>query len=237
MAHLTCTREGTAETKKNMPHPLWSDEYWLPLMQLYLKKPVGVKPLYSRGLVSLSIELHIRPQYLHGCMLRLRSLDTPRLRRLWNTYAESPRRLSRAVSLIRKMKGFGDADDFYRGVDMNESFERDFRPVAADSTFTPVKLIMVLDLYFRLVPATMVAATPEVAELAKLVGEKPDRLEAVMAVFRTFDPCMRHGSEDTIPTLLTAAETEACAEVWRRYGMEPENLASLAAQLKDYWAD
>lgn len=27
-------------------HPLWSDYMWLPLMQLYLKKPEGVKPMY-----------------------------------------------------------------------------------------------------------------------------------------------------------------------------------------------
>ena len=29
-------------------HALWQDEYWLLLMQLYLKKPEGVKPLYSK---------------------------------------------------------------------------------------------------------------------------------------------------------------------------------------------
>ena len=33
-------------------HPLWSDEYWLLLMQLYLKKPEGVKPIYNRQLLA-----------------------------------------------------------------------------------------------------------------------------------------------------------------------------------------
>lgn len=33
-------------------HPLWSDEYWLLLLQLYQQKPAGVKPLYSRQLVK-----------------------------------------------------------------------------------------------------------------------------------------------------------------------------------------
>ena len=56
----------------------WQDEYWLLLMQLYLKKPEGVKPLYSRGLVDLSLELHIPPQFLYKQMFKLRSLDTPR---------------------------------------------------------------------------------------------------------------------------------------------------------------
>ena len=40
---------------------LWHDDYWLLLMQLYLHKPVGVKPMYSRPMVELSIELHIAP--------------------------------------------------------------------------------------------------------------------------------------------------------------------------------
>ena len=44
----------------------WSDDYWLLLMQLYLRKPVGVKALYSRGLVQLALELHIEPvSYTH----------------------------------------------------------------------------------------------------------------------------------------------------------------------------
>ena len=42
-------------------HPLWNEEYWLLLLQLYQKKPMGVKPLYSKGMVDLSLELHIPP--------------------------------------------------------------------------------------------------------------------------------------------------------------------------------
>ena len=42
-------------------HPLWNDDYWLLLLQLYQKKPMGVKPLYSKGIVDLSLELHIQP--------------------------------------------------------------------------------------------------------------------------------------------------------------------------------
>ena len=47
-------------------HPLWNDDYWLLLLQLYQKKPMGVKPLYSKGIVDLSLELHIQPEYLHA---------------------------------------------------------------------------------------------------------------------------------------------------------------------------
>ena len=50
----------------------WSDDYWLLLMQLYLRKPVGVKALYSRGLVQLALELDIEPRVLRAQMFRQR---------------------------------------------------------------------------------------------------------------------------------------------------------------------
>ena len=50
---------------------LWHDDYWLLLMQLYLRKPVGVKPIYSRQMVELSIELHIAPQQLFARMCEI----------------------------------------------------------------------------------------------------------------------------------------------------------------------
>ena len=43
--------------------PIWHDEYWLMLIQIYMKKPVGVKPIYSRELVQLGMELHIHPHH------------------------------------------------------------------------------------------------------------------------------------------------------------------------------
>ena len=42
----------------------WQDDYWLLLMQIYLQRPVGMKPMYSRKMVDLSMELHIAPQAL-----------------------------------------------------------------------------------------------------------------------------------------------------------------------------
>ena len=40
----------------------WNDDYWLLLLQVYLQKPIGVKPLYSKKMVSLAIEQQIHPQ-------------------------------------------------------------------------------------------------------------------------------------------------------------------------------
>lgn len=213
---------------------LWSDEYWLLLIQLYLKKPVGVKALYSRDIVELALELHIPPQFLYKQMFRLRQLKEPKLEKLWEYYATRPRRLSRGVQLLRQMKGFGQAADFYDGVAVQETFERDFRPITSvdnmPTDLMPVHLIMILDLYFRLTPSTMQAETPEVAELAKLLRVPVATVVEVMEVFQFCDPILRR-DEFTIHPLL-----EACQEVWDRFGNDrPELLAAEAAQMKCYF--
>ena len=150
----------------------WQDEYWLLLMQIYLQKPVGIKPMYSRAMVDLSLELHIAPERLFNKMCQIANLETPRVEHIWEVYGNNPRKLARAVRLFREMKGFNNSDAFYDGVELNESFERDFRPLEEDERFTPVMLILILDLYFRLTPQTMVAETPEVQELARLIKLK-----------------------------------------------------------------
>ena len=155
----------------------WQDDYWLLLMQLYLQKPVGLKPMYSRRMVELSLEIHVSPDTLFNKMCQLANLETPRVEKLWETYGQNPKKLARAARLLREMKGFNNAGEFYSGVEVNESFEKDFKPVAESETVTPVMLTLILDLYFRLTPITMVAATPEVQELARLIGMKSAEVE------------------------------------------------------------
>lgn len=130
----------------------WQDEYWLLLLQLYLEKPVGIKPMYSRGMVNLSLELHIAPSALFNKMCQIANLETPRVERFWELYGNNPKKLKRAVNLLREMWGFNNAMEFYDGVETNESFEKDFKPVADGVTLTPVALTLILDLYFRLTP-------------------------------------------------------------------------------------
>mgnify|MGYP006916223253 CR=1 FL=1 len=211
-------------------HPLWRDEYWLLLMQIYLQKPVGVKPVYSRDVVDLGLELHIPPQVLASKMQQIASLDTPRIERIWQTYSSSPHKLTRAVSLLRSMKGFGRADEFYDGVEVNETWEKDWQPIDGEQRLTPVMLILVLDLYFRLTPATMVKETPEVQELAKRIGLAAADVAVSLQAFQYCDPYLKRRS---IPT---GALQEACQAVWQRYGNgETEALVALAAQLAEYY--
>ena len=211
-------------------HPLWRDEYWLLLMQLYLKKPVGVKPLYSKAMVELSLELHIAPQVLYQQMFRLRQIDTPQMEKLWAKYGKNPRKLSREVNLLRHMNGYGTAGEFYEGVDVNESFEKDFRPVSDDTKVRPVDLIMILDLYFRLTPLTMVVETPEIQELAKMLKMTAGEVVDIMDVFKVCDPYL--GRDDIIIHPLL----EHCKAVWSKYASDnPTKLAALAAQLKELY--
>lgn len=72
--------------------PIWHDEYWLMLIQIYMKKPVGVKPIYSRELVQLGMELHIHPQYLHRMMTKLDEVESPSVKALMDSYAHNPKK-------------------------------------------------------------------------------------------------------------------------------------------------
>jgi hypothetical protein len=128
------------------------------------------------------------------------------------------------------MRGYGDANAFYEGVEIQETFERDFKPVAEGTVMTPVMLTMILDLYFRLTPITMVPKTPEVQELARMIKVKPTEIVEVMELFQHCDPYLNR--KDPANSPLAAP----CREIWRRYGnVETEQLASYAEQLKDYF--
>ena len=71
------------------------------------------------------------------------------------------------------MVGFNNPDTFYEGVEVVESFEKFFRPLAEEPLLTPVMLTLILDLYFRLTPNTMVEETQEIIHLAKTIGIDP----------------------------------------------------------------
>jgi hypothetical protein len=209
---------------------IWQDDYWLLLMQLYLRKPTGVKPMYCKPLVDLSLELHIAPQQLHARMAQIDRLDTPRIERLWQEYSRNPKRLTRAVQLLRNMIGFNNADDFYEGVEVEETFERDFRPLPEDEQLTPVMLTLILDLYFRLTPLTMVTDTPEVRNLASTLRISAQRIVDVLEIFQHCDPYLNR-SDVLINPLLTP-----CQQIWQRYGNgDPRQLAVLAQELREYY--
>lgn len=211
-------------------HPLWSDEYWLLLLQLYQQKPAGVKPLYSHQLVKLSLELHIPPQNLYEQQFVLRQRNMPVMRLIWETYGDNQRKLNRDVRKLRALKGFGQPKEFYEGVEVKETFEKDFMPLPQNERLKPVMLIMILDLYFRLTPITMVTETPEVKEMAKTLKLAPATVVEILDVFQFCDPYLNRDDLMISPLLLP------CQEIWTRYGNDnPNKLSSLAAQLNEYF--
>lgn len=207
----------------------WQDDDWLLLMQLYLKKPVGIKPMYSKAMVDLAVEMHIAPQILFKKMCEIANLETPRIERIWQEYGKNPSRLKRAVRLWRQMRGFGN-NLFYEGVDIQETFERDFRPISDDSPVTPVILVVILDQYFRLTPVTMVPETPEIRQLGSLLNISTKEVVDIMILFQHCDPYLRRKGAVTSPLF------PVCQEIWQRYGnSDTEQLASYARQLKEYF--
>lgn len=189
-----------------------------------------MKPMYSRALVDLSLELHIPPKSLYEQLFKLRHRDMPIINLIWETYGENTRKLNKDVKKLRSMKGFGQPKKFYDGVKVRETFEHDFLPVEGTTELKPFMLIMILDLYFRLTPITMAAETPEVIDLAKLMKIKPQMVVEVMEVFQLCDPYLNRDDLLISPLLMP------CQEVWNRYGNDnPEKLSALAAQLKEYF--
>lgn len=208
----------------------WSDEYWPLIIQLYKKKPEGVKPLYSKSLVSVSLTLHIQPQELHKKMHELRKLNTPYLQHLWEDLAKNPRKLNKAVKTLKERPGLGNAGEFYEGVETNESFELDFRPLEEEKRLMPIHLIIILDLYFQLTPTTMVADTEEIQDLAKFLKLPVSLILEIMEVFQFCDPYLNRDDFMIHPLLF------ACQDIWNRFGNDDtEKLSALAAQLKEYF--
>lgn len=199
-------------------------------MHVYMLKPMGVKPAYSRHMVELGMELHVHPEVLAAKMRTIDTVASPRMERFFASYKDNPRRLARAVRLLREMKGFNNADEFYEGVETNETFERDFKPVAEGTEFTPVMLTLVLDLYFQLTPITMVAETPEVADLAKLMRQKPQAIAEAMSVYQCCDPYLKRKNKVDSPLL------PACQALWNKYASQnPDVLTSQAERLREYF--
>ena len=208
----------------------WSDEYWPLLIQVYKKKPEGVKPVYSKKLVDVSLFLHIPPKELHKKMLELRKLDTPSVQHVWKELAGNTYKLNKAVKRIKEHQGLGNADKFFEGVETNESFERDFRPLEENPRMKPVQLIMILNLYFQLTPTTMVAETDEIQELAKLIKQPAKTILEVMELFQYCDPYLNRDGKPNHPLFAV------CKEIWNRFGNDDiEKLEALAAQLREYF--
>lgn len=88
-----------------------------------------MKRLYSKDLIDVAMELNLPPAFLHQKMMRLRRIDTPRLQRIWDSYANNPRKLARGIKLLRQMNGFGTARAFYKDVREVDTWQNDFKPI------------------------------------------------------------------------------------------------------------
>ncbi|MBF1529720.1 MAG: hypothetical protein HXN96_07245, partial [Prevotella salivae] len=75
----------------------WQEDYWLPLLQLYLRKPVGIKPAYSRPMVLLALELNIPPKQLAEQMVTRDKRESASLQQLWKRFATHQKQLSHEV--------------------------------------------------------------------------------------------------------------------------------------------
>ena len=215
-------------------HPLWNDQYWPLIIKLYLAKPMGMKAMYSKGVVDLSIELHIPPFYIYERLEEVERNQRPLIQHLRTLYEGNARRLSRDAKQLRQMAGFGTGGLFFDDVCIDNDFERDYCPVADDTAMTPAMLTLILNLYFQLIPDTMKATTPEVQLLAKRLHVTPDEVQ-VLKLCLAEDPCIpEHRRERLLGSSSVAASSASSAtssaagstaslsqavnKLWHRYG-------------------
>jgi len=208
----------------------WNDEYWPFVAQLLFKKKEGVKPVFCRDAVDIAMELHVHPKVINHRMRELQEHDTPSLEKMYDSYKNNPSRLKRMVKKLRDMNGFGNAAAFYEGVEVKETFEVMFRPIQGAEDLTPVMLVLILDLYFRLTPITMAEDTPEVKLLAKQMGVDTSRVVEVLEVFQTCDPYLKRDNVILSPLYMS------CQEIWRKYAnIDTLELVWIADEFKAYF--
>lgn len=189
--------------------------------------------MYFHALVSLALEIHIEPKFLHEQMFYLRQSERPSIKRLWDEYGKHPKKLEKKTDLIRKEYGFSHPDKFFKNVEIKETWEKDFKPVKNEKKITPVVLIMILNLYFQLTPVTMVPETPEIEDLSHLIAVSADQITQIMDIFQFCDPYLNRHSP---PTKISSSLLEPCQEIWNRFGnKDPRALYTLASELKDYF--
>ena len=133
------------------------------------------------------------------------------------------------VAPLSYKAGFGNA--FYSGMDMTLPFEHDYLPIDTERKLTPVMLTIILSLYFQLMTNTMVSETPEVQDMARLLGLKPEEVVDVLKIYQTFDPILKR---EPLPHSPLNDEAKL---VWQRYSNEaPEVLTTTVERLKEYFA-
>ena len=211
-------------------HPLWNEEYWLLLLQLYQKKPMGVKPLYSKGMVDLSLELHIPPEFLHEQMFKLRMV-TPRIKRLWEKYADKPQKLKRDIQRIRQMNGAETPYSSSRSGSEGNIREKASEPLESEPSLTRVKLIIILELSLPAYTNHHGAGKHRKSSTwGKLIRTSPKVIAEAMGVFMYCDPYLNREDMLIHPLL------EACNDIWHQYGNgNPDKLYQLANGLKEYF--
>lgn len=214
---------------------MWSNGYWPLAINAFLTPPEGQKTRYSRPVVDLAMRLHVRLADIVDKLNTVGAHSDKAVERLFCHYKAHPKLLKRDVARLCSMGGFGNGDAFYEGVDTAEQdFERWYRPVDG-AELTPAMLTLLLNLYFRLVPTTMVETTPEVADMARRTGLSAARVVEVLRIFLHIDPCARVRDNDGLADF--SPLTPVCRDFWTRLGDgDPMKVAREAEKFLQYYA-
>lgn len=213
---------------------MWSNDYWPLAINAFLAPPEGPKTRYSRPVVDLAMRLHVRLADIVDRLNVIGQHTDRTVERLLNHYKAHPKLLKRDVARLCSMGGFGNSDAFYDGVETSgQEFEWWYRPMD-ETGLTPAMLTLFLNLYFRLVPSTMVEATPEVADMARRTGFAAGKVVEVLRLFLHIDPCARVSDNDGLADF--SPLTPVCRDFWRRFDDgDPIRVAREADKFLQYY--
>ncbi len=189
----------------------WTKEESILVLDLYFKKPAGMKKKDSPQILDLANTIGRTPNAVYRKMYGfLRWYPTIPLlfydevedendpfQPFWNEYFLDPKKLN-----------------------------RDAKAILSDIRVYTLTLY----LYFHLVPNTMAPKVPEVVALAKLVKRSPAFIVEILHNYLSCDPFMRGKATQASTTL-----QKTCRLIWERYDKNISKLATTVEYITSYY--
>lgn len=191
----------------------WTKEESVLVLDLYFKKPVGIKEKDSPLILDLAQTIGRTPNAVY--------------RRMYGLLRWYP-----AIPLLFH-DDLDEEDDPFQPF-LNEYFiNRKKLHKDAALFLSNIRIYtLTLHLYFHLVPSTMVPKVPEVASLAKLVGRKQDFIVEILRNYLSCDPFM----QGKVPIPTTTLQ-RPCRLMWERYGKDANKLNAAAQYITEYYTN
>jgi hypothetical protein len=191
----------------------WTKGESILVLNLYFQEPVGVKKENAEAVIDLAKTLGRTPKAIYRHMHDFLKWY-PSIPLLFCNYEEKE-----------------EESDLFLPM-WNEYFmDRKKLRIDADRFLSEIRTYtLALQLYFQLIPDTMVPNVPEVVALAKLVKQPSTEIVAILHNYQLCDPFM-YGKTSVAPGL----QNSTCKQLWQRYNQNHAALEKSAQHITAYY--